>query len=79
MRERIKGNVLEVARVLEDILSPADFDARGLPAVRYVWTRLRCWWHNRWKHKIVYSDSLLSTFFVQLRSHLMKPKTIVGR
>lgn len=68
-----------VARVLEDILSPADFATKGLPPVRYIWTRLRCWWHNRWKHRIVYSDSLLSTFFVQLRSHLMKPKTIVGR
>ena len=66
-------------RVLEDILSPADFAAKGLPPVRYVWTRLRCWWHNRWKHRIVYSDSLLSTFFVQLRSHLMKPATIVGK
>ena len=65
--------------VLEDILSPAGFDARGLSPVRYVWTRLRCWWHNRWKHKIVYSDSLLSTFFVQIRSHLMKPASIVGR
>ena len=68
-----------VTRVLEDILSPADFNAKGLPLVRYVWTRLRCWWHNRWKHKIVYRDSLISTFFVQLRSHLMKPGTIVGR
>ena len=68
-----------VARVLEDILSPADFAAKGLPPIRYIWTRLRCWWHNRWKHRIVYRDSLLSTFFVQLRSHLMKPKTIVGR
>ena len=68
-----------IDRVLEDILSPADFDAKGLSPVRYVWTRLRCWWHNRWKHKIVYSDSLLSTFFVQIRSHLMKPATIVGR
>ena len=68
-----------VTRILEDILSPADFNAKGLPPVRYVWTRLRCWWHNRWKHRIVYSDSLLSTFFVQLRSHLMKPATIVGR
>lgn len=68
-----------VARVLEDILSPADFAAKGLPPVRYIWTRLRCWWHNRWKHRIVYRDSLISTFFVQLRSHLMKPKTIVGR
>ena len=68
-----------VGRVLEDILSPADFDAKGLPPVRYVWTRLRCWWHNRWKHRIVYSDSLLSTFLVQLRSHLMKPATILGR
>lgn len=68
-----------VGRVLEDILSPADFDAKGLPPVRYVCTRLRCWWHNRWKHRIVYSDSLLSTFLVQLRSHLMKPATILGR
>lgn len=72
-------NRVLVARVLEDILSPADFNAKGLPPVRYVWRRLRCWWHNRWKHRIVYRDSLLSTFFVQLRSHLMKPKTIVGR
>lgn len=72
-------NRVLVARVLEDILSPADFNATGLPPVRYIWTRLRCWWHNRWKHRIVYSDSLFSTFFVQLRSHLMKPKTIMGR
>ena len=35
-------NRVLVARVLEDILSPADFAAKGLPPVRYVWTRLRC-------------------------------------
>ena len=31
-----------------------------------------------WKHRIVFSDSIFSTFFVQLRSHLMKLATIVG-
>lgn len=38
--------------------------------------KLRRWWVNRWKHRIVYREGLVSTFFVQVWSHLMKPKTL---
>lgn len=68
-----------VERVLEDILCPKSFHPGGKSVLRYVLSRLNCWWHNRWKHKIVYSDSLSLTFFAQLWSHLMKPATLAGR
>ena len=36
----------------------------------------RRWWANRWKHRIVYNESLAKTFFVQVWSHLLKPKSL---
>lgn len=62
-------------KMLSDIFSQADTgaDKKGLA---YLVHRIKLWWANRWKHRMVYSDSLLSTFFVQLKSHLMKPRTI---
>jgi len=64
-------------RILADILEPEDTGGsrKGLDYVAY---RTALWWNNRWKHKMVYSDSLLRTFIVQIKSHLMKPKTIFG-
>lgn len=64
-------------RILKDIFEPEDIGEplKGLPYLKH---RLGLWWTNRWKHKMVYSDSLLSTFFVQIKSHLMKPQTIFG-
>lgn len=69
----------QVERVLDDILSPVDNDSKSKGTIHYIWSRLKNWWRNRWKHRLVYSDSLLSTFFVQIRSHLMKPASIVGK
>ena len=63
-----------VERVLMDVLHPADGDLDENE--QYTKQRLRLWWKNRWKHRIVYSDSLFSTFFAQIKSHLMKPSTI---
>lgn len=65
-------------RVISDILSPEFEEIK--PCDEYLllllaW-KFRRWWANRWKHRIVYREGLLSTFFVQLRSHLMKPKTL---
>lgn len=68
-----------VGRMLNDILYPEFDEKSGSGVVRYIWSRTRRWWHNRWKHKMVYSDNLLSTFLVQIRSHLMKPATLVGK
>ena len=68
-----------VERVLEEILHPTKVEGgRGCLPV-YVWRRFRQWWLSRWKHRIVYSDSLVSTFLWQVRSHLMKPATLIGK
>lgn len=64
-------------RVLNDILHPEFSETapkRG--TVRIVWFRARRWWANRWKHRIVFNEGLLRTFLVQVRSHLMKPRSI---
>lgn len=72
------GNSAIIDRVLVDIMQ-SEFDgSNGTGTLKYIWGRFKIWWHNRWKHKLVYSDSLISTFFAQIKSHLMKPATIKG-
>ena len=64
-------------RILNDILTPTFTVPQpqgGL--IKIMWYKLRRWWANRWKHKIVYRDSLVRTFFTQMFSHLAKPKSI---
>jgi len=63
--------------ILTDILEPEDTGVH-LKGFTYLKHRTHLWWINRWKHKIVYSDSLFSTLLSQMKSHLMKPKTIFG-
>ena len=65
------------ARILADILQPEFSEQQpdgGL--LRVVWFKCRRWWANRWKHRLVYRDGLISTFLVQVHSHLLKPKTL---
>ena len=64
-------------RILNDILTP-EFCAPQPKSgfLHIVWYKLRRWWANRWKHKIVYRDGLVRTFFTQIGSHLAKPKSI---
>ncbi len=53
-------------KVLEDILNPVyeqglkSFRSRPL---RYALIKTRTWWRNRWKFKLVYDESLLSSFW----------------
>ena len=67
-----------VKRVLSDILQREYQGENGKGVIKYVWSRWKNWIHNRWKHKIVYSDSLFSTFVSQVMSHLMKPASLKG-
>ena len=65
-------------RVWHEILHP-EFDKSCPKNVSYLksWSFMfRRWWANRWKHRIVYNESLLKTFCVQVWSHLLKPKTL---
>lgn len=67
------GRHSEEDRVMEDVFCPEFNDPcpSGLPA-QLLW-RYRRWRRGEWKHKLVYPETMLRTFFVQLKSHLMKP------
>ena len=67
-----------IDKVLDNILHPTD-EANDSKGIAYVINRYRLWKSNLWKHRIVYSDSVFSTFCAQIKSHLMKPATIFGR
>ncbi len=64
------------ARVMEDIMNPKYYDksALGGNPIRDYYYRLRRWWGQRWKYKLVYPEGLSLTFLVQLRSHFIAPK-----
>lgn len=75
MPDTTRNTALE-ERVLNDILHPEFSEkqpSKGL--VRILAYKLRRWWRNRWKHRLVYREGLTMTFLTQLRSHLLKPKT----
>ena len=66
-----------IDKVLDNILHPTD-EANDGKGIAYVVNRYKLWKSNLWKHRIVYSDSVVSTFCAQIKSHLMKPATIFG-
>lgn len=66
-----------INKVLDNILHPTD-EANDGKGIAYVINRYKLWKSNLWKHRIVYSDSVVSTFCAQIKSHLMKPATIFG-
>ncbi len=70
------GNEEYGERVLADLFNPLNSQPKERGFLRYVWQRGQNWWRNRWRHKIVYSDNLLSTLAYQIIAHLMKPATL---
>lgn len=66
-----------VRRIFEEILCPSFQDKED----GTLWKSLRVkparWWHNRWKHRLCYSDSLLSSFLHGLHAKLLKPSHFV--
>jgi len=63
-------------RVLDNLFHP-DFQNYPDGFFRLVVWKARRWWAHRWKHRMVYRDSLVSTFFFQLFAHLIKPKSLL--
>lgn len=65
-------------RILMDILHPefaVEKPASGL--IPILTFKFRRWWHNRWKHPLVYKEWLLPMFLTLLWSHLRRYKTII--
>lgn len=68
LEERVWNEILQ-----PEFSEPQPKNAGYLKSWRYM---LRRWWANRWKHRIVYNEGLTKTFFVQVWSHLLKPKSL---
>ena len=63
-------------RILNDILYAEFSEEKPEGLLRIVWWKTRRFFANRWKHKLVYNESWLWTFFQSSWAHLIKPKTI---
>ena len=72
-----KGERKLIDKVFDNIMHPTDVGDYG-KGIAYVINRYRLWKKHLWKHRIVYSDSIVSTFCAQIKSHIMKPATILG-
>ena len=63
-------------RVLNEILEP-EFEgttpSRFLPRIVFKYRR---WLANKWKHRLCYKDSIGSSFWSGIWSHLLKPNSI---
>ena len=63
-------------RVLREILSPAIPNEKP----KFVMARVAWKWHrwkaNEWKHRLVYKESMRSTFWCGVWNHLLKPASI---
>ena len=74
----LQFNSMTSKRVLDDMLCPV-YDGERPRGLLYLNWMLHRWWKHRWKHKLVYTDSLWSTFFMQVYSHLQKPTSFMGK
>lgn len=64
-------------RILADILHPEFAEEKPSSGLLPIFTfKFRRWWHNRWKHPLVYKEWLLPMFLTLLWSHLRRYKTI---
>ena len=76
------GNIISddsalTLRVLQDIISP-EFN-QSCPShskIRVVIFRATRWWAKRWKHRLVYNDSLIGIFFKRIIDYTCHPKSI---
>lgn len=64
-------------RMLMDILHPEFVEKKPVSGLIPILNfKFRRWWHNRWKHPLVYKEWLLPMFMTLLWSHLRRYKTI---
>lgn len=64
-------------RVFNDIIEPEYNVPLGKGALRIMAGKTRRWWSNRWKHRLCYSDTLLSGFFYGVWAKIQKPAHIL--
>lgn len=63
-------------KVLNEILEPAIPNEKPHNLFARVFWKYRRWKANEWKHKLVYKESMWSTFWSGVWNHLLKPSSI---
>ena len=63
-------------RVFQDLFDEENTKPKEKGFIKYIYSRYKKWWGNRWKHRLVYPEGLFATFVVLAVSHLMKPATL---
>ncbi|MCF0167019.1 MAG: nucleotidyltransferase family protein [Bacteroidales bacterium] len=66
-------NIPLAERMWNDILQP-EFDEAAPRNWRRIPFKARRWWHNRWKHRMVYSETLIGQLLTLTYSHIRRPK-----
>lgn len=69
----IETDTALVDRVLAEILHPSFPDKEDGTLLKSLWVKPTRWYHNRWKHRLCFSDSLPSAFLHGLCAKLRKP------
>ena len=63
-----------VERVLNDILAPEFDEHEDGTILSGIWIKPRRFFHNRWKHRLCYSDSFVSGFIWTTYAKILKPR-----
>ena len=63
-------------RIIEDVLHPEFAEQKPSGLIPVLAFKARRWWHNRWKHPLVYDEWLLPMLLTLAWSHLRRMKTI---
>lgn len=73
----IERNPMLEKRILSDILHPEFAEEKPTSSLAAILRfKFRRWWHNRWKHPLIYKEWLLPMFLTLLWSHLRRFRTI---
>lgn len=69
----IEEDCVLVKRVFNEIIHPSYSEKENGSLAKSLWVKPSRWWCNRWKHRICYSDSLISSFLHSLYAKILKP------
>lgn len=73
----VERNGMLEERILGDVLHPEFAEEKPSSGLLNILAfKLKRWWHNRWKHELVYNDKLWVTFVTLALSHLKRIETI---
>lgn len=69
--EKAKFCLQNVDRKLKERVQNEIINGTDLVREASVWLRAKRWWQHRWKHRICYNDSLISSFVYSVKANIL--------